>query len=508
MHVNKGLGTRITLMILMVLLIMIFLVACQPTPQKAAVVNKNQGVLEDRIASTGNPSNGVGYKAPEKWTEPTISENDGKLNFIFDAAVQLPDQGGFPVYEIGPMKTIDQSMVDSIIKGYFKDVELYNPVPLTQKQISDLIVEKKQELIIFENGESRKTPEEKKIITENMNAQIEMLESELPSAPETVDKVPLDLDVQKGSIRGVAFTGEDGLTNISISTANGSDRALCSVTFSGQNKYAARSLGLDAPKYELPQPDLNSTTEDQAIQRATELIEQMGFKGYVPDNASIVPDRDDNTSPQCTYAFCVSFKHDLDGIKITAPAAWQNPQEVSANGQATSGGSSVGVAASYSSFRALDERLNVYINDKGAVQFEWSQPYKVAEKLNENVELAPFEEIQDRIKQQLKETFIWQEEMDQTYQNFKLTKDNITIKNINLEYTFMPKKDDPDRELLVPVWNIYGHRQTLGVLKNENGKWTEQDSDTAPYAKEILQSEQTTPLITLNAIDGSMLYTN
>jgi len=84
-----------------------FLSACQPTPEKAVVVNKND--FEGKIQQSEAPAEK--YIAPKSWKEIILTEN-GFFIVVIDANITIPDATDFPVVVIEPMQ------ISSEIEGY------------------------------------------------------------------------------------------------------------------------------------------------------------------------------------------------------------------------------------------------------------------------------------------------------------------------------------------------------------------------------------------------------
>ena len=97
------------------LLLLLYSFACQPTPEKDIVVNKNEGYLENVIAAPPAPT----MKATEltHWTESyTLSF----LTVNIDADIVLPDTPQYPIFRF-KKSSFDivriNRMVDSLAAG-------------------------------------------------------------------------------------------------------------------------------------------------------------------------------------------------------------------------------------------------------------------------------------------------------------------------------------------------------------------------------------------------------
>lgn len=125
------------------------------------------------------------------------------------------------------------------------------------------------------------------------------------------------------------------------------------------------------------------------------------------------------------------------------------------------------------------ERMTVYVDETGICELEWQYPLSVAEALNENVSLLPFEEMQEKIRQAIKVGY--RHAYDWLPEGANLT---LHIEKIVLSHLLVPAKDQPGYQLFAPAWLIFYS------YEHDDGWWREEDC-----------------MFALNAIDGSIIYT-
>lgn len=127
------------------------------------------------------------------------------------------------------------------------------------------------------------------------------------------------------------------------------------------------------------------------------------------------------------------------------------------------------------------ETIHIIVRDGRVVQCMWFQPFHVTETVNENVALLPFATIADIFRKNIFLSIFAGEDVGDTL--------FLHVTDVKLSYMRIKQKDS-DAYYLLPVWDFLGY-----ATKTEN----EQLSDEALWEF----SSQT--LLTINAIDGSVI---
>ena len=115
------------------------------------------------------------------------------------------------------------------------------------------------------------------------------------------------------------------------------------------------------------------------------------------------------------------------------------------------------------------EYVLVIVDDNGIADISYQSYSNSVEKLNDNVELMPFDEILERFKKEVFYHSLWGKSAD------------IEITHIKFGMVREPLEDNPDQYMMVPAWDFIGNIKS-GIV-NEKGK----------------------SIITLNAINGSII---
>lgn len=116
--------------IIVLLLTLALLVACQPTPEEEFVKNKSDSVLEDTIymeQTESSEANRATLKerlnAPDRWTEEPIVKTIpyGTLTLCIDAEVHIPDTDHVGVYLCDQEQIFSEATQRALIRHYLGD---------------------------------------------------------------------------------------------------------------------------------------------------------------------------------------------------------------------------------------------------------------------------------------------------------------------------------------------------------------------------------------------------
>ena len=131
------------------------------------------------------------------------------------------------------------------------------------------------------------------------------------------------------------------------------------------------------------------------------------------------------------------------------------------------------------------ETLCVYVDENGIGCITWENPIIVEETLAGNVELLPFEDIQTIFVQTMKNGLSWTAERPPS--NGKLNPTRIGwVEHIKLAYAYIQEKDSPGKYLAVPTW-FFIYRTEAVINANASGYLVYPD------------------IIAINAVDGTRI---
>lgn len=446
-----------------ILLSLLFLTtACQPTPEKEAVIGKNDGVLEEAIASTASPQ--ATLAAEPDWSDE-FSSADGTTQIVIRAEVNVPEENKFPVISCTPHYfTVEEA--NKAVEALFGDQPIYD------NSFSDKESAEEYMLMLRRDLESLKTTGEYPVqedgsqsVVTDLEEEITLVEGWLKEAEEIYAEAGQVIEVKE-----LAFSeSESGAQTINI--RNDGDPLMEFYTFNDQNvndaamEYALQGSGDTFPsKLEEGESLDIAISREEAEQQAIELAKECG----VGDCEVIWTGKTTVDGKPC---YSVSIGRLLNGIPSLSINTYGGTQALGIDG-----------AEYREPWR--QENIEVVIGDDGVMKFLWEYPPELDTTENENVQLMPWEEIKTLAKDQLQRSlsadeFALRQEEGQT----------ITINRVMLSMMRVAKKDVYGEYYYLPVWDF------LGTVQEE--------MDTSDGAGQNVSHEKS--YLTLNAIDGSVI---
>lgn len=175
------------------LICIILLAACHPTPEKQAVVQKDMEQLIEKAQATPEPAgsamqNQGGLKIRLGIPDAFIVNEAYSDIFTIsaDAPVELPDTGRLPMAHVKPAD-FEQELITNIYNYLVGDTVMYNSDTLrSKKDIEETILMLQQELSSIKSGVSGTTQPANDTI-EQINEAIEELKEYYEKAPESVE---------------------------------------------------------------------------------------------------------------------------------------------------------------------------------------------------------------------------------------------------------------------------------------------------------------------------------
>ena len=433
---------------LLFLSIIVFLfTACQPTPETDAVVNKNEGVLEEKIEEEYKDINII--NVPEHIKEE-IYKREGLYTVLIDANVEDLEQTKFSVLSIVP-DDFTQEEVNNIIKYFFGDSALYaEEYLLTKDIIREKIVKIKAEMhTMGENSDD--------LIA--AKAILQKLEEQYVTAPETVDRTKITSELK--------FDSELDCEKLWAFVDMGYDE-LSSIEVTNRDYWQVISIILDKDRYFLNSADLidknaegQQMTKNIAKDKALHVLKELEIGNMVPIKVDTGVSED-----QANQGYIVTFRRSVNDLPVTL-------MEI----------------IDYSEAMTIlwpSDKIQIRLDDNSVSALYWEFKGRIVEELTSNVELLTFNNILEIAKQQLKNKYAWIETSKFDF-NFERI---VHVDRIALEYTCTKEKNNPGHYLLVPAWNFYGGN----TLSFENGQTEEEHGMRTDIC-----------ILSLNAVDGSVI---
>ena len=449
-----------------------FTTACQPTPERQTVVQRD--ALEEKIMEpeeTAVPE--ATYEAPDHWTD---SAEEGAIIINIDANVIMPEVSAYPVIKLEPL-VLPQERVDELVHYFAGDRKLYQPNLLTKKDYEDALIQAKRGQLV--DGEYVVTEETKRVVAE--------LEETINNAPEDSPKIYTDttlthdtnndgtidlstsnnyltinIEGDKGPDAGCIYfrnfvDGESNLTEFSYLTTTymteSFARSFVEKDQRMQKEYDPEYLEKDTMKsneerYQKLMSANISITKDEAQAVAQKAIDELNIQDMyliTAERALLDPYHGLPSDGSDKGGYVFEYVRQSGGIAGFIRRSWsgnpsENPPEYRPPFE--------------------QESVTVVVTDDGIESFLWIGCAQVIETASENVELLPFEDVIERLEERI---FI-----ERAYEAGFDTTQTITINvdTAELRVGYIDVKDELNQALLVPVWMF----QTTGALTANDGR--------------------------------------
>lgn len=480
--------------LLPILLLLILLTACVPTPEHEVVFNKSDGTIEDVIeskpvtdyavqspsaeanapaaeepageqpkAAVNTLADAIG--APERCTDAVENKvYGGTLKVQIDADMEIPNVSKVPVYTV-QVKTFtpeEREHITKLLLGegpYFN----YNRALADQTRAKRTIEEYTQEISNYDNriyGEGFPYESYREGAEFNMNQHMKSyagLPEPGPSEPWT------------GS-----FTSER--TIVSDETNRYLGIVEDSIYFYDETGSAPMPFDARAPE---------NTREEDAMRVAETLFSDMTDASFLASGITYEEElflKNFNLSPEKfpPKEYTVTLVRTVDGIPCYPYSAFHGSDTAK---------QSAGVSSDYDD-PVHPEYACALVRDGKVVAFTWYNAFDVVKTENENITLLSFERIMELFKQQIFRSIY----LDPAEKGEPESVEQMVVTRICLSYMKVKKKDAPNERYLLPVWDFMGYTY--------NAREPEKD---LTGTKSWFSGQS---LLTISAVDGSIIDRN
>ncbi len=444
MRNNGAFSVKIIAAVLACVICMCAVSACQKTPDKPAVVNKQESYekLVEETAATPSGQAAEPYEAPERWTE-TIE--DGKLTIEIDTEVVLPDTDVYPVTVV-EQDVFTQERVNELV-GYFANGRRLYRLPKIETK-----AELEQQII---DAKKYARPDGESAMAGDSEAWIAELEQRYANAPEEDPTEYVDAtltyqmdpqgNVNESSGKNYLLVGfEGGGKDETLSVWNATpEYNSTGISYHGGMNFYEESFythNLDAPDIDVETDPVfkdwenqiknTSMTEEEAAAQAEKVMGDLGIGGLSLVKTEKAAFLNEANNPY-KVGYSMVYKRMIAGMtgydstfwvwthyEDEKPPAYAPPFE--------------------------QEELMLVVNEDGVHLFNWSGCSRVVETLNENAKLLPFDQIQEAAVKQI--IYKNSRGIDQ----FDKARSVVTSAKLCLGYVGV--KDDLSKAMIVPVW--------------------------------------------------------
>ena len=472
----------------LLIIIMILLSACQPTPEEEIVVNKNDGKFQQALDVTPEETAQIDADSqvqeteipvvyPERW-QAEFEKYNGRLKFAIDADVVVSDAKSYPVVTLKPYYVpIEQA--NKIVEAVFGALDVYCGIyERTKEQIQDMIVQVKADIKKAENDGDEEMAEQYR---ETLVSMTESLKEAPDEATYRKYKGEYDIYNSKDSEQWSITLRQDPMDvktpSLSIHNiircemSNGYDTSILYGNFS-EDQHIFCDDSILKTEYS-DNPIFNTDEAKKAVQKANSFLSDIDIKDRVVEQM---------------YAIAASEGSDeIIGYKVYYGKKFNNiiiPSGVQSGGP---------VMGNYNEDQEnyiapfTYEQLVVEVTDSKISKFEWEYPFEINEIIKDNIELLPFDEIMSRAETQLAVKYAYLEGREDESQN-------LYVDEIILTYAVAPIQDKRYQYMLVPVWAFYGGVDYCDKTEVYPGEFRE-----GRYPRH-------SSLLTINAVDGSVIF--
>ncbi len=466
----------------------LLLAACQPTPDKPAVVNKGDSQLEEIIAaSTQSPVPATGATDPAQneavraelmkslgvteTFKDSYKNKKGDVTVNIDATVEVPAVRDIPAAVV-KFRMFSQADTDRFAAYFLKGAPVFKEERvLTKADYTARIIQANYSL---ERARARyereKNPNDKAYI-KDMEKRIKDLQQQYAAAPEQRKRTPSTTQLAKTEggegLSVAADLGKDDAAEFSVFN---SDKAThFSFDNCGTGRYGPVLPGLKMAGSPI---GMNTSLEDAkklVTQCLADLeIRDMQISAIGISSYSRLDDPEGKDNRQC-YEF--QLARIFHGVPVTFI------RESTAN---EGDDPSIPKAEEPDYDHVFEaERLAIFVDDTGIANLQWDNPVQEESILSGHVNLKSFTEIITKAKDYM---------FYRTYSD-SMTKANIHITSIKLGMMRITQKDKPGEFLMIPVWDFIGNREQ--IIGGGQSEWL-------PFGDESY--------VTVNAIDGSFIH--
>ncbi len=505
-----------------ILIALLLLCACQPTPDEPVVVGKNNEAMIEKAKETSAPVS-VGTALKEQLGCPEVfsvsfTDETKKLTVTGEAPVILPDTDGMPLMYVQAGR-FDQEQVYAFFHTLTAGQEMYELPTATPKEYIAKHIQEEQEHLDQLLAEGKGEDDfEVRAYRENIQA----LQKEYQTAPETVALVPNDGTLKPyeytfaGKQRGTgtsvlaigkpftnegswfqvtndadyadagsySFIDEDGneqflspMSSSNLEYARESGHMVGSYTGStalldvtGQSETgeaAALPDGFMITGYLEPETLLLSVTPAEARRQAEKLMQECGVTDMFVDGVYLLTDRQ-HIDPEWwreedLAELRAKPEQQVYAVRFLRRAEGVPVESYFGASQARTDDSGYGPEWFY-------EVLEVGVDDGGIQSVYWVAPLTTESVITDRATLLPFSEIDAIFRKMLPIKY------------FSINSDidfSICIDRVRLCLWRIIDKDSYTRGILAPVWCFYG---------SVNSREPERQ-----------------PLLIVNAVDGSII---
>ncbi|MBR4906791.1 MAG: hypothetical protein IKZ44_08025 [Clostridia bacterium] len=504
---------------IIVLLALLFLTGCLPTPEQEFVVSKSDNILEQKLNATPKPLEDTVSvsKTEESASLPPLDETTAPdptaaplqtqffpsrwdedaehireyVTLAIHADIETKADGLYPVYRTREEQLTDAQVIELANKLLSKPKERELVDALTKDEWTQYFKEYLDEVAAWEAWDQAGRPDdgidrdEAGFSPEEVEQESQWYMEQIQNAPDKLDKAKVS-DYSGYRIgQSVLYTLADGgYASISSDARNGwnfvrIDRGCRHIgyiyreTQYREDRREGADAGMKRAAKQWQEPTLSRADAEATALRE---IERLGFTGFsiaYGEPANLY----DTTESSCTSTaagWTFMLRRDFDGYPLVNHRNYTSSDLLD-----------YGDGDGYAFNKPISkEGITVFVDETGIRYFAYDSPKTIVGKANANVELLPFEEIVRIVKNTLNVCYPSLRFQGGDYHTFGLE----VYRMVLTPYTLRVKDSDDFYE--VPCWVVFFDG------------WTEGPDREA----ERNNSNYTAESIIINAVDGTVVH--
>lgn len=486
--------------VLLSILALFTMTACQPTPDNLIVQSKSNDDLQDAIMTTAVPSSA---SESEKVINSTLANDNQTITININTVVELQNIDNLPIAYIEPYD-LSQERIDAITDVLIGDRLLMDTKTMTKTQIEELILHIKQSATDLNSDLAQSNGIDNlpdlRVFADDMIAEYQKQWNTAPNSSIIYDSLDISNpdNIATGAISDLEFIDAQAIVDFdkpkyaSISYCHSPTSQNFWFWNFGENN-ARRYLESDSKVFDM-------YTEDEEFMQTKEIalnyFDQLNIDNMVLGNVYICGDRTrlfginaagiEGEFPigSTKEYFVFSFNRAINGQLI------DNSFYEGTNDERSADSTTYDKPLPY-------EYLEIWMNGTEFVQFIWENPVRITDIRNNNVQVQTSLEDSIDIMQQ----YLFVKYADMFNHNAEDIQINISKINITLARV---KERDTGKYLIVPVWDFYGEIKVK--MTDENAMAV--GISSYQYKKDgdyFILSEPNKSILTVNSLDGSVL---
>lgn len=440
-----------------IVFLLLAMCACQPTPENEAVVNKGDGVYEQKlgiaketeqqsrapetekaeVSSAPAPTEVPVYEFEPHWTDTVSLRN---FDVTIDVDVEAPTVANFPVYRVKASQfTADDERIQTICKVLMGEVVAVRSGGATVQDLKERL----EQIQLGEYDPETKTwhpydSDTYKELTEDIMKEMQTAPDEndfLEASGVQIETLPASMTyrAKNGFLWSVYFYD----TSISIS------RYLRGISQPERWVVSGDAISGEPKGTTLQNV---SCTEEEARQHVKNFFDAIGIgdmdiskieKGRVVDIDTLEILKEGwvvecaRTGGSCS---AVNYRYSVSGGSL----------------RYSDDAYSAGLNA---------ESIGLFVDDEGVASISWIHPLEIVGKEVDNIEILPYKQAQELMRQAMYNGLSWTGNKE-TGSAFS----GAYVRRVALSYCFTPVKDTPEEFYFTPTWFVI--MQFNGMAEN------------------------------------------